>query len=94
LIGLSVFFSNSVSIATAPVLTVAIWISTTSNSFTATGLSVALPLTAGIAIGTIIQDNSTAAIPFNQGDRLLLVASTGGLIATITGYISAGLEIL
>lgn len=100
---LSVFYSNVVGInlllSTASVV-VQVYRSTTPNNIFSPipGALVVLPFSAVITLGTIANASTALAVSVSNQDRLLLVARvtiTAGLdiLATLTGYVSAGLAI-
>jgi len=67
-----------------------------SNSFTPTGAAVNLTpsITGLVSVGAIFQGSATTDVPVAVGDRLVMVFSTsGGLATTLTGAASAGITI-
>lgn len=103
LVQLSAFFSLAAAAVAFPAtgaIVVEIYRSTTpDNTFLPTGVLVTIPLPAGLLpIGTFASGTAAAALPVNNGDRLLLVARVtvspdADVATTVVGYVSAGLSI-
>ncbi|MGO4548335.1 exosporium glycoprotein BclB-related protein [Paenibacillus sp. 2TAB23] len=99
---LNAFFSSSNAIAligTTVTLSAQLYEANSSNSFIPVGPEVLLtPYTGIVSVGSIVEgENNSMSISVEKGNRYMLVFSataTGiGLINTISGYASAGIEI-
>ncbi len=94
------FFHNSTAAATlAAPFTVSLTLYETDgtpNTFAATALTCSFTIPAGtLSINTVNTANATIPVPITAGNRYLAVASSSDVfVASVTGYVSGGINIL